>query len=84
MNYGYNECLKCKNKSVFPQGLYCFKVERYIQKSETYLHCCSLFQAKNEQANTGDLKCDLCGKVETPPFAEGDECSCTGKFKPIT
>ena len=29
------------------------------------------------------LVCNLCGRKETSPYDEGDECYCGGKFKVI-
>ena len=35
---------------------------------------------KREQKNSADLICNQCGRKETPPYAEDDECYCGGKF----
>jgi len=28
------------------------------------------------------LRCDRCGEIETPPYADGDACVCGGTFHP--
>lgn len=40
------------------------------------------YLAADPAQDGSQLKCDLCGNVETPPYAEGDACYCGGEFKP--
>ena len=41
----------------------------------------AILSAKPAQ-DDGRLKCDICGNIETPPYADGDACYCGGHFKP--
>ncbi len=34
-----NECKKCKHSTVYAQGRYCNKIERFIPKDEEDLQC---------------------------------------------
>jgi len=76
--FGYSDCLRCKHSTGFPQGLYCFELQRYVSKTEDYQKACSLFTDENEQADSADLweRCKCSGWP-----LEADYCKHCGGYK---